>query len=179
MIPFPDKKYNIIYADPAWRYTDTNKSERGGTEDHYETMSLEDIKNLPVKDITAENAALFLWVTFPKLNDGVLDVFESWVFTYKTIAFNWVKLNKKNNKPFFGIGYYTRSNAEICLLGIKGKMPVIDKTVSSIVMTNREKHSKKPDIIRDKIVQLYGDIPKIELFAREAANGWDSWGNEV
>ena len=65
------------------------------------------------------------------------------------------------------------------MLGIKGKMPVVDKTVSSVVMTNREKHSKKPDIIRDKIVQLYGDIPRIELFARETADGWDSWGNEL
>ena len=177
MISFPDKKYSIIYADPAWKYH--LKAVHGTTEDHYETMSLEDIKNLPVKDITTENAALFLWVTFPLLNDGVLDVFESWGFEYKTLAFNWIKLNKKNNKPFFGVGHYTRSNAEICLLGIKGKMPVIDKTISSIVMTNREKHSKKPDIVRDKIVQLYGDIPRIELFAREAVDGWDSWGNEV
>ena len=178
MIPFPNKKYNIIYADPAWSYNDKLKHHGGSAESHYEVMTMEDIYNLPVQDIADENCALFLWVTFPNL-PACLETFNRWGFQYKTIAFNWIKTNKVNKKIFFGIGHYTRSNAEVCLLGIKGKLPVVDKTISSIVMSEREQHSKKPNIIKDKIVQLYGDLPRIELFARETTDGWDSWGNEV
>ena len=94
------------------------------------------------------------------------------------MGFSWIKLNKKNGKPFFGIGYYTKSNCECCLIGVKGKHIVASNFVSSVVMSPREQHSKKPDIIREKIVELCGNIPRIELFARERHDKWDSWGDD-
>jgi len=177
----PDKLYNIILADPAWSYRDKrDKHPRlcGGASVHYNTMTVDDIKNLPVNKIADKNCMLFLWVTFPNLREG-LEVMKVWGFDYRTLGFSWIKLNKKNGKPFFGIGYYTKSNCEVCLIGVKGKPIVASNFVSSVVMSPREKHSKKPDVVRDKIVQLCGDIPRIELFARERAEGWDSWGLEI
>jgi site-specific DNA-methyltransferase (adenine-specific) len=181
------KKYKIIYADPPWEYKRKADTKiKGGAIRHYPTMNLEDIKKLPIKNISDENCALFMWCTFPKLKEQ-LEVFEDWGFKYKTVAFNWVKLNPNckdrlfltKKDRFFGIGYYTKSNAEICLLGIKGKMKPISNKVSSIILEPRGRHSEKPDIVRDRIIELYGDIPKIELFARKKNSGWDSFGNEV
>lgn len=176
-----DKKYNVIYADPPWSYKDKRNTHPrlcGGALSHYETMNIEDIKNLPIPDITDENAILFLWVTFPNLQEG-LDVIKAWGFKYKTLGFSWVKTNRNNGKPFFGIGYYTKSNCECCLIGIKGKPPKASNSVSSVVISPREEHSKKPDEVRDRIVEFTGDVPRIELFARQYADGWDCWGNEV
>jgi N6-adenosine-specific RNA methylase IME4 len=176
-----NKKYNIIYADPPWTYPKRNNKNTkfgGGAMGHYPTLSFDDIYNLPIKNLADENCALLLWVTFPKLNK-CMKTFEHWGFEYKTIAFNWVKTNKKNDKPFFGVGYYTKSNTEVCLLGVKGKMKPISNYVSSVVIEPRDIHSKKPSSIRDKIVQLFGDIPRVELFAREKTDGWDIWGNEL
>ena len=177
----PDKLYNIILADPAWSYRDKrDKHPRlcGGASVHYNTMTVEDIKNLPVNKIADKNCMLFLWVTFPNLREG-LEVMKAWGFDYRTLGFSWIKLNKKNKKPFFGIGYYTKSNCEVCLIGVKGKPIVASNFVSCVVLAVREKHSKKPDIVRDKIVELCGDLPRIELFARERAEGWSSWGLEI
>lgn len=103
---------------------------------------------------------------------------EAWGFRYVTVAFNWFKANKSGT-PFFGVGYYTKSNSEIALLGIKGRMQPVSNYVSQVVISNREEHSKKPDVVREKIVELFGDVPRIELFARRATPGWDVWGNEV
>ena len=103
---------------------------------------------------------------------------EAWGFRYITVAFNWFKANKSGT-PFFGIGYYTKSNSEIALLGIKGKMKPASNFVSQVVVSNREEHSKKPDIVREKIIELFGDVPRVELFARQKTAGWDVWGNEV
>ena len=175
------KKYNIIYADPPWSYKDKrDKHPRmsGGATAHYNTMSLEQIKALPIKDLEADNCMLFLWVTFPNLQEG-LDVIKAWGFTYKTLGFSWIKTNKNNGKPFFGIGYYTKSNCEVCLIAVKGKPIKVSNSVSSVIISPRQEHSKKPDQIRDKIVELCGDVPRIELFARKKAEGWDVWGNEV
>ena len=176
-----NKKYNIIYADPPWSYRDKrDKHPRlcGGASAHYNTMTIEEIKNLPVNKLADDNCMLFLWLTFPNLQEG-LDVIKAWGFTYKTLGFSWIKTNKKNGKPFFGIGYYTKSNCEVCLIGVKGKPIVVSNKVSSVIISPREEHSKKPDIVRDKIVELCGDLPRIELFARQKAEGWDVWGNEV
>lgn len=186
--PFPNKKYQIIYADPAWPYRDKrNKHKRicGGALSHYQTMRIKDICNLPVKEITNKDCILFLWVTFPNLQEG-LNVIGAWGFVYKTLGFSWVKTNKKNGKPFFGIGYYTKSNCEVCLIGVKGKPKIKSNYVSSVIIEPKGKHSKKPDRVRNKIVELMGDLPRIELFARipkeiiedPALRGWDFWGNE-
>lgn len=143
-------------------------------------MKTKDICDLPVQNIAAdEGAVLFLWVTMPQLVEG-LKVMQAWGFKYRTVAFTWIK-RYKSGKPFFGIGFWTKSNAELCLIGTSGKdyPRPIDNHVSQIIETELMKHSKKPDETRDKIVQLMGDLPRIELFARETTPGWDAWGNEI
>lgn len=181
MFPHRKNKYSIIYADPPWSYRDKrDKHPRlcGGASVHYPTMDLWEIKELPVQQITNVDCMLFLWATFPNLQEA-LDVIRAWGFQYKTLGFSWIKTNKGNGKPFFGIGYYTKSNCEVCLIGVKGKPIKASDFVSSVLIAPREKHSKKPDVVRDKIVELCGDLPRIELFARETVPGWDAWGNEV
>ena len=179
MIPFPDKKYNIIYADPAWSFkTYSDKGKGKSPDNHYSVMSLEDIKDLPLQDIADDNCILFIWVTFPLLKES-FEVIDAWGFTYKTVGFNWVKKNKKTDSWFWGLGYWTRANAELCLIATKGTIKRQSASVHQVIDTPIERHSKKPDIVRDKIVELVGDLPRIELFARETADGWDSWGNEL
>jgi len=158
----------------------TEKYHRGGVEAQYKTMTLQDIKNLPVNNLADINCILFMWVTFPLLQEG-LEVIEAWGFKYKTLGFSWIKTNPKNGKPFFGVGYYAKSNCEVCLMGTKGKVHpmVISNKVSSVVISPRREHSRKPQEVREKIVELFGDIPRVELFAREKIEGWDVWGNEV
>lgn len=173
-----NKKYSIILADPPWQYKDKALAGNRGAECKYKIMTLEDIKNLPIKHISDDNCVLFLWVTMPQLNN-VFDVIKAWGFEYKTCAFTWIKKNKKSPTWFFGMGNWTRSNAEMCLLCVKGKPKRIDASISSIIDTPIEQYSKKPDIVRDKIVQLMGDLPRIELFARQEIVGWDVWGDEV
>jgi len=141
-------------------------------------MNIEALCKLPVHKLAKDNCMLFLWATFPNLPEA-LHLIQAWEFTYKTLGFSWIKTNKKNGKPFFGIGYYTKSNCEICLIGVKGKPIVASNKVSSVIIAPKERHSKKPDIVREKIVQLVGDLPRIELFAREKHKGWDVWGDEV
>ena len=171
------KKYNIIYADPPWAYRNMGNIQATANE-HYSTMNNQDICDLKVEDIADDNSILFLWATFPKIQEA-LDVIKAWGFEYKTVGFNWVKTNPKSGTPFFGVGWYTKSNAEVCLIGVKGKSPKVSNSVSSIVIEPRGKHSAKPNVVREKIVEFCGDIPRIELFAREKTKGWDVWGNEV
>ena len=141
-------------------------------------MNIDDICNLPVKNIASENCVLFLWVTFPTLLDS-FKVIEAWGFNYKTVAFVWVKHNKKTPTLFWGMGFWTRANAEICLLATKGKPKRISAKVHQVIISPIEEHSKKPNEIRKRIVNLIGDLPRIELFARQRVQGWDAWGNEV
>lgn len=180
MIPFPDKKFAVIYADPPWSYN--NKGTRAAADKHYGTMSIADIKQLPVGDtgggIAADDCVLFIWATFPMLREA-FEVIEAWGFTYKTVAFNWVKLNKSGAGLFWGLGNWTRSNSEICLLATKGKPKRISASVHSVIETPVQRHSQKPAEARERIEALMGDVPKIELFARNTAPGWASWGNEV
>lgn len=176
-----NKKYNIIYADPPWKYNDRNSPGTkfgGGAGGHYKMLSMREIESFPISAIADENCALLLWCTFPHLHKQI-KLFEKWGFKYKTLGFSWIKTNPRDGKPFFGIGYYAKSNCEVCLLGIKGKMKPVSNSVSSCVIAPRMAHSKKPDEIRDKIVELFGDLPRIELFARKHADGWDCWGDEV
>tara|TARA_R100000654_G_scaffold59577_1_gene86294 strand:+ start:99 stop:713 length:615 start_codon:yes stop_codon:yes gene_type:complete len=178
-IPFPDKKYNIIYADPPWNYKVWSAKGTGrSAEQHYSTMTLKDIQDMPIQDIADNNCILFMWVTYPLLEDS-FKVLKSWGFTYKTVAFTWVKKNKKADSWFWGLGHWTRANAEICILATQGKIKRQSAKVHQIIDERIQEHSKKPDIVRDKIVQLVGDLPRIELFARQSYKGWDSWGNEV
>ena len=180
----PDKKYNIIYADPPWEYRQSGSktNSRGMAKQHYQTMSTEDIFNLDIKSIKNDETILFMWATFPNI-DQALIVIEKWGFIYKTAGFVWVKKNKISNTNFWGMGAYTRANAEVCLLAIskntKAKDIVKSHAVHSIIESPIQEHSKKPAIVRDKIVELVGDLPRIELFARQTTEGWDSWGNEV
>ncbi|MDY0633182.1 MT-A70 family methyltransferase [Pasteurella multocida] len=172
-----DKKYQIIYADPPWRYSD--KGCNGSAENHYQTMNIKDICEMPVNEIADKNCVLFLWVTYPMLAEG-LRLIEAWGFKYKTIGFQWLKTNKKNKDTFFfGLGRWTRGNTECCLIAIKGKPSRISNKVSQLVVEPIQDHSKKPDVVREKIVELMGDLPRIELFARNTTDGWDVWGNEV
>ena len=174
------KKYNIIYADPPWQYKVWSKKGKGrSAESHYSCMSKEEIQNLPISKICDENCVLFLWVTYPCLIEG-LDLIKAWGFEYKTCAFSWIKMNKNQNTPFVGMGYYTRANNEICLLATKGKpLKRISRNVEQVILSKIQEHSRKPDAIRDRIVNLFGDLPRIELFARKQTEGWDVWGNEV
>ena len=174
---FPDKKYNIIYADPPWSYQDKALAGNRGAVCKYSVMNIDEIKSLPVKDLADDDCILFMWVTYPKLNE-CFEVIKSWGFEYKTIAFTWVK-KYKNGDNFMGMGRWTRANAEICMLSTKGKPKRISASVRQIIESIPERHSKKPNIVRDKIIELCGDLPKIELFARERINGWDAWGNEI
>ena len=170
------RKFNILYADPPWKY-ERNKVQ-GAAEHHYPTMSIEQLCALDVEKITDENCALFLWSTFPFLPEA-LRLIKAWGFTYKTIAFVWLKQNRKNKDWFFGLGFWTRGNAEICLLATKGKPKRKSAKVSQLIISPIDKHSKKPDIVREKIVELMGDLPRIELFARQTTPGWEVFGNEV
>lgn len=119
-----------------------------------------------------------MWATFPMLREA-LEVIEAWGFTYKTVAFNWVKQNKTGAGLFWGLGNWTRSNSEICLLAVKGKPKRMSARVHSVILSPIQQHSRKPAETRDRIVELMGDLPRIELFAREAAPGWDAWGDEA
>ena len=178
------KKYQIIYADPPWEYKQTGSktNSRGMAKQHYNTMKTSDICALPIQDIKTDDCILFLWATFPNIAEA-LEVMKSWGFEYKTAAFVWVKKNKKSNTNFWGMGAYTRANAEVCLLGISKRTmaakQVKQHNIHQIIEHPVEQHSKKPDIVRNKIIELLGDLPRIELFARQKTEGWDVWGNEV
>jgi N6-adenosine-specific RNA methylase IME4/DNA-binding XRE family transcriptional regulator len=170
-----DKRYNIIYADPAWSYFE------GGNKNqslHYSTMSIEEICNLPIKRIADDNCILFLWVTFPMLQE-CFKVIESWGFRYSTCGFVWVKRNKNIDTPFVGCGCWTRANSELCLIATKGTVLRLDAGISQVIESPIDEHSKKPEHIRRLITRLVGELPRIELFSRQNVDGWDVWGNEV
>ncbi|WP_296965472.1 MT-A70 family methyltransferase [uncultured Eubacterium sp.] len=173
------KKYKIIYADPPWQYRVYSKKGQGkSAENHYHTMNIKDIMALPVDKIADKDCILFLWITFPCLKEGI-EVMERWGFKYKTCGFNWVKRNKKKNTYFMGLGFWTRSNSEVCLIGTKGQPKRVSKSVSQICDARIMEHSRKPAEIRERIVELCGELPRIELFARDKVKGWDSLGDEI
>ena len=173
-------RFSCIYADPPWQYKVYSKKGQGrSAENHYHTMSKEDIYNLPVEMIAEKDCILFLWVTFPCLLEG-LETIKRWGFTYKTLGFCWVKrCRKQTHKWFWGLGFWTRANPEICIIATRGNPKRISKGVHSVIDTPIEEHSKKPDIVRQKIVELIGDVPRVELFAREECPGWTCLGNEI
>jgi N6-adenosine-specific RNA methylase IME4 len=169
--------YDIILADPCWSYR--NKASQGAADNHYETLSTKDLCALPIQNIAAENSLLFLWATLPMIEEA-LATMKSWEFIYKTVAFTWIKLNKDGKTPFFGIGNYTASNAEIVLLGKRGNgLSRVNKDVSQIIMAKRMRHSQKPVEVIQRIDRLYGNCKKIELFARSKQPGWDATGFDL
>lgn len=171
-------KYQIIYADPAWQYKTKECLAKtsilnGDINTHYQTMTLEQLKNLNVKSISEKDSMLFLWVVSPMLKEGI-EVMEAWGFKYATIAFIW---HKQRANP----GHYTMSECEICLVGKKGKIPNPrgSRNERQFLSELRTKHSKKPDEIRNRISKMFPEQTKIELFARQRYEGWSAWGNEV
>lgn len=151
-----DKKYGVIYADPPWTFkTYSDKGKDRSAEKHYPCMKKEDIQALPIQRIADKNCVLFLWVTYPCLQEGWA-LINVWGFKYKTCGFCWIKQNKKNDKLFTGLGYWTRANSEICLIATKGHPKRVDKGVRQVVMSHIEEHSKKPPEIRDRINRLMG-----------------------
>ena len=174
----PKKKYNLIYCDPPWQYNEGRVFVDGAAELQYPTMSIEELKALPIKELADKDCVMFLWVTFPKLKDG-LELMEEWGFNYRTVAFVWIKMVEGIDKERSGIGFHTNSNAEIVLLGKRGRVDRINKDVKQIIKSKITTHSSKPHEAYSRIERLYGDIPKIELFARVRREGWDSWGNQV
>ena len=181
-VNWPTKQYNIIYADPPWAYSNFS-SERakgsttyGSAAHHYLCMTPEQIKNLPVSTIAADDSWLFLWATYPNL-PLALSVLGTWGFIYKTVAFTWVKT--RGSAWYSGLGFYTNGNAEIVLLGTRGRLKRAVRNVKQLCVAPLARHSEKPSEVRDRIVSLCGDLPRIELFARQRVAGWDAWGNEI
>lgn len=173
------KKYSVILSDPPWSFkTYSDKGKGRSAEKHYPVMTKKQIQDLPVNDIAADDCVLFLWITFPCLEEG-LELIKKWGFTYKTNAFTWIKKNKKADSLFWGLGYWTRSNSEICLLATKGSPKRIARNVHQVIYSPVQSHSQKPNEVRERIVRLMGDVPRLEMFARSETIGWDVFGNEV
>lgn len=179
-----DAQYNVILADPPWWYADRknggNKTKfGGGAQKHYPLMRDSELLSLApfVQNLTTENAALFLWTTMPRL-DFAVSLLKAWGFRYATTAFVWVKPSiggRWHNGP----GYYTASNAEVVILGVKGRMKPVRTMLDSVVCVPKTRHSEKPSEVRKRIEQMYPTGRKIELFARARFDGWDAWGNEL
>jgi N6-adenosine-specific RNA methylase IME4 len=189
-------RYDILLADPPWSYRVWNGKRSRTSDAHYRTMSTETIADLPISRIVNNDAALFLWSTPPAIREAI-NVVETWGFQYRTFAFVWIKHDKhpvnqtkctkepvlyKDGELFgasFGLGHYTRANAEICLLGIRGQMPVADKGISQLILSQRRDHSWKPDEQYERIERLYPGTTKLELFARRRRSGWDALGLDL
>lgn len=170
-------KYQIIYADPPWSYSDKMSGHSFSLDHEYETQSLEWIKRLPVQDIADKDCVLFMWAVSPLLPEA-FEVIEAWGFKYKTLGFAWVK-ETSGGQLVKNLGRYTMGGVELCLLATKGKPKRLINNIRQVHFDVRTEHSKKPAPIREKIVQLFGDIPRVELFARQKTEGWDVFGNEV
>lgn len=178
-------KYDIVYMDPPWSYYgDPNKMAAAGK--HYSLMSDEDLAKMPVKRLlrNPKQGAFFIWATCPRL-DLAIRTIEAWGLCYRGVSFNWIKTRQDGGV----IGAQcvpptaTKPTSELCLLATtqpKGRpFPLLDAGVAQVLLAPRGRHSEKPPVVRDLIVKLFGDRPRIELFARERFDGWDAWGNEI
>lgn len=173
-------KYNIIYADPSWSFNNKKcgGSMKSGAASCYPVMGVKDICDLKIEGIAADDCVLLMWWVASQPQEA-LDVVSAWGFKIKTMsAFNWVK-KTKHGKPYFGMGFWTRAGSELCLLATRGKPKPVSHSVRSVFEAVNEKHSRKPIQVRDEIVKLCGDVPRVELFARETADGWDSIGYDI
>jgi N6-adenosine-specific RNA methylase IME4 len=182
MLTLPEGPFDVLLADPPWHYRDRGdaKTRFGrGAWGHYRAMSTEEILSLAVEAIVARPSLLYLWATWPCLPDAMA-VMQAWGFAYSTVGFLWVKTNPSGEGIFHGPGYYAKANTEPCLLGIRGGSikPAVDD-VSSVIISPRREHSRKPDAVRTRIDRMYPTARKVELFARESESGWSAWGNQV
>lgn len=183
----PRNHFGAILADPPWTFecwSDTADKSHGSATAHYSVMSLEQISRLPVKELTAENSVLFLWVCWPTLPEAI-EVIKDWGFRYKTCGFSWMKADVSTLNMFpdpidsyMGLGYWTRANSEVCLLATKGKPKRLNADVRQGIIAPRREHSRKPDGIHERIERLVAG-PYLELFARQERKGWTTWGNET
>lgn len=172
------KRFNVIYADPPWEFEVYSGAGKDRSADsHYKTGGLDSIKALPVETLAADDCALLMWAVMPEL-PGALEVIKAWGFEYKTVAFTWIKQNKSGEGLFWGMGYWTRANAEVCLLATKGRPERLDKGIHQVVMSPIQEHSRKPDEVRARIEKLLGGA-YLELYARRECKRWVTWGNEI
>lgn len=175
--------YGAILCDPPWSFkTWSEKGEDRSAEQHYSTMNVRHIGRLPVESLAARDCVMFMWATWPTINQAMW-LIDAWGFTYKTCAFDWMKadpyrLFADDATPQVGMGYWTRSNTEPCLLATRGKPKRLHADVRQGIIAPRREHSRKPDGIHDRIERLVGG-PYAELFARQSRLGWDTWGNET
>lgn len=173
-------KYQIVYADPPWK-TKTFKEKKDGMISRdlpYPQMSDEEIMDLNVKDVIADDAILFMWCIDSRIHK-IADLMESWGFSYKCVGFVWAKKAKTTEGFNGGFSSYTKRDCEFCFIGTRGKYLNLKRSVNQILLEPKEQHSKKPDEIRKRIVELCGDLPRLEMFCRFPADGWDSFGNEI
>lgn len=184
-------RYNVILADPPWKYDDKrSSSSMGMAESAYSTMTQDDLLKLRVDLIAADDCMLCLWATMPKLQEA-LDVVKGWGFKYITVGFVWVKLNPSQdggedvvhiytrNDIYSGLGHWCNGNAELVLFGRKGHPVRQAMDIKQIVLAPRGAHSKKPELVHLRIERLFGDVPRIELFARESREGWTTLGSGI
>ncbi len=184
MADLPDKKYCVIYADPPWTFKTRSAKGLTGRPQHYDRMTIEEIKALPIQNCADKDCWLFLWTTGPHL-DQAFEVIKSWGFKYSGMGFVWIKLRSKAGTLFFmmadlfmGGGYTTRKNAEFCLLARRGKPKRLRNDIHEVMISPRREHSRKPDEFYNRIVS-FAKGPYLELFSRSSQEGWDLWGNEV
>lgn len=172
------KRFSVIYADPPWEFkVYSGKGKQRSAERHYDTAGLDDIASLPVEALAAPDCALFLWAVMPEL-PGAVDVLRAWGFEYKTVGFTWAKQNRSGEGWFTGMGYWTRANAEVCLLATRGSPQRLAMDVPQLVVAPVREHSRKPDEVPPRIERLLAG-PYLELFARAERPGWTTWGNEI
>lgn len=178
-VPFPNKKYDIIYADPPWDYkgqlqhTGSGGKDSGGAIRHYPTVPVSEMKTWDIASISKENCLLFMWSSSPHL-DQAIQLGKAWGFRWATVAFVW---DKQRPNP----GFYTVSQCELCLVFRRGRIPQPRgaRNMRQLVQVKRTRHSEKPDAVRERIEKMFPDQCKIELFARKQSQGWDAWGLEV
>lgn len=178
----PQKHFGLIAADAPMRFK-AGKSNRS-IENHYPTMSLDDIKALPVHSLAAEHCALLLWTSPPFMKQS-LEIMAAWRFRYVSTGFIWLKLQKGNVSALFmdadvflSLGHTTRKSSEICLLGKRGRPPRLNKNVREVIIAGRREHSRKPEQFYDRCENLYPG-PYLELFSRTDRKGWSTFGNEA
>lgn len=174
------KKYKLIYADPPWQFNNkkTGGSMKSGADHHYLTTGIEGLKSIDVPSVCHENCVLVMWYVGAMPQEAI-DLVHAWGFTIKNMnGFVWNKLTV-NLKPFFGMGFWTRAGSESAIIATKGKVKPESHGVRAVGSYPVSKHSKKPDEFRNRCVELVGDVPRLEMFARESSEGWDVFGNEV